>query len=127
MANSAQDSEQLQPEQHGERVPTVLLLCTDLMFGVQLQNMVRKAGGRYVSVQQGAPLPRGDIMVADLAARADVPGRIREAAAMGIPVVAFGPHLDTQARKAAKAAGAARALSNAHLARDLPVILRTPA
>src|SRR5438309_11058578 len=68
-----------------ESTPTILLLCTDLMFGVQLQNMVKRAGLRFTTVRPGQPLPPAALMVVDLAARADVLPTIREAASEGIP------------------------------------------
>ncbi len=103
--------------------PIALLCCTDLMFGVQLQKMARLSGYRAVTVRPGAVLPQADIMVVDLAARGDWQGAIREGHARGIPVVAFGPHMDTEARRLAKQAGAVRVLANSNLARDLPGIL----
>jgi hypothetical protein len=103
--------------------PTALLFCTDLMFGVQLQNMARASGFKHITVRPGAPLPPGKVLVVDLAARGDWEEAIREAAARGTPVIAFGPHMDSAARKRAKAAGAGRVLANSNLARDLPGIL----
>jgi hypothetical protein len=102
--------------------PAVLLYCTDLMFGVQLQNMARAAGLRYMTARHDAPLPDARMMVVDLAARGDWEGAIREAAARGVRVVAFGPHMDAEGRRRAKEAGAARVLANSNLARDLPAI-----
>jgi hypothetical protein len=102
--------------------PAVLLYCTDLMFGVQLQNMARAAGLRYVTARPNAPLPDAGMMVVDLAARGDWEGAIREMAARGVRVVAFGPHMDAEGRRRAKEAGAARVLANSNLARDLPAI-----
>jgi hypothetical protein len=104
--------------------PAALLFFTDLMFGVQLQNMARATGFTCVTVRPGAPLPPGDVLVVDLAARGDWEEAIRQAAARGTPVIAFGPHMDTAARKRAKEAGASRVLANSNLARDLPSILR---
>ncbi len=101
----------------------VLLLCTDLMFGVQIQNMVKLAGLRFANVRPGEPLPPAALLVVDLAARADTTSTIREATSLGIPVVAFGPHMDAMGRSAAKEAGATRVLANSNLARDLPLIL----
>ena len=103
--------------------PTALLLCADLMFAVRLQNMARAAGFSYVSVRPGAPLPPGELLVVDLASRGDWEQAIREAAGRGTTVVAFGPHMDADARKRAKAAGATRVLANSNLARDLPGLL----
>ena len=73
--------------------PTVLLLYTDLMFGVQLQNMARKAGYRVSSFRPGTPLPGGDVLIVDLSARADWEEAIRQAREQGMPVMAFGPRL----------------------------------
>ncbi len=109
-------------------VPTreriAVLLCTDLMFGVQLQNMARHAGLKPVMLRPGVPLPGGDVLVVDLSSRGDWETTTREAAQRGTPVVAFGPHMDTEARRKAKAAGAGRVLANSNLARDLPTILK---
>lgn len=93
------------------------------MFAVQLQNMARGAGVRYIAARPGAALARADLMVVDLGARGDWEGAVREAAGMGMPVVAFGPHMDAEARRRARAAGASRVLANSNLARDLPAIL----
>jgi hypothetical protein len=103
--------------------PTALLFCTDLMFAVRLQNMARAGGFRHVTARPGAPLPPGELLVVDLASRGDWEQAIREAAGRGTMVIAFGPHMDADARKRAKAAGAARVLANSNLARDLPGIL----
>ena len=103
--------------------PAVLLLCTDLMFAVQLQNMAKQAGLRFVNALPGSPLPPADLMVVDLAARVNVPAAIREAVSMGTRVIAFGPHMDAEGRRTAKEAGAARVLANSNLTRDLPIIL----
>src|SRR5215212_8929430 len=118
-ANEEQDQRPLA----GEEPPTALLFFTDLMFGVQLQNMARASGFKHVTVRPGAPLPKGDVLVVDLSARGDWEGAIRDAAGRGTPVIAFGPHMDADARKRAKQAGASRVLANSNLARDLPGIL----
>ena len=101
-----------------------LLFCTDLMFGSELQAISRKAGFRPVTLRPGSELPAGDILVVDLAARGDWESSIKSAAARDVPVVAFGPHVDTAARRKAKEAGARRVLSNGNLSRDLPMILK---
>jgi hypothetical protein len=109
-----------QPEPRG----VALLFCTDLMFGVQLQNMARKAGLRPETLRPGAPLPHADVLVVDLAVRGDWEQLIKEAAARSMPIVAFGPHINADARRTAKAAGASRVLANSNLERDLPIILK---
>lgn len=107
-----------------EATPTALLFCTDLMFLVRLQGMARAAGYRYVAVRPGASLPTADVLVVDLGVHGAWEGAVREAAARGMPVVAFGPHTDAESRKRAKAAGAMRVLANSNLVRDLPLILK---
>jgi hypothetical protein len=107
-----------------EPTGVVLLFCTDLMFGVELQSMSRKAGLRPVTLRPGIALPEGNILVVDLRARGDWETMIRAAVARNMPVVAFGPHVDAEGRQKAKAAGASRVLSNSNLARDLPIILK---
>ncbi|MFL5735453.1 MAG: hypothetical protein ACJ78Q_20015 [Chloroflexia bacterium] len=104
--------------------PVALLFSTDLMFGVQLQNMARAGGFKHITVRPGAPLPPGDLLIVDLAARGDWETAIREAAARGTRIIAFGPHIDAASRKRAKDAGAERVLANSNLARDLPGILK---
>ncbi len=101
-----------------------LLFCTDLMFGSELQAISRKAGFRPLTLRLRSELPAGDILIVDLAARGDWESFIRIAVARNMPVVAFGPHVDTEARSKAKEAGARRVLSNGNLARDLPNILK---
>ncbi len=101
-----------------------LLLCTDLMFGVQLQNMAKHAGFKPVTIRPGSPLPDGDILIIDLSTRGDWETTAREASTRGMKVVAFGPHMDSESRSKAKAAGAGRVLANSNLTRDLPLILK---
>ena len=103
----------------------VLFFCDNLMFGVQLQNMARQAGRRHITVKPGAPLPDGSILVVDIDARSDWESAIRKAKQVGMPVVAFGPHTNTEARRRAKEAGASRVLANGNLTRDLPPVLRS--
>lgn len=102
-----------------------LLFCADLFFGVQLQKMAQACGFRPVTWRPGSPLPAvpAHILVVDLGARGDWEAAIRDATAQGMRVVAFGPHMDAEARKRAKEAGATRVLTNSNLARDLPKIL----
>jgi hypothetical protein len=104
--------------------PVALLLCTNLFFGVQLQSMARAAGFEYRNLRPGDPVQEAEVLVVDLAAQGNWEEAIREAAGRGIPVVAFGPHIDATSRRSAKAAGASRVLANSNLSRDLPVILR---
>jgi hypothetical protein len=118
-----EESSKVAGETGSDKQPVALLFYTDLMFGVELQSMAGKAGYRFVNLRPGTPIPEGDMLVVDMGARGDWQGAIREAHERGIEVVAFGSHTDTEARRAAKRAGAARVLANSNLARDLPSIL----
>ncbi len=67
---------------------------------------------------------RPRIAIVNTAARGlDFRQAIARAREAGVPVVAFGAHVDTQTQAAAREAGAARVVSNAKLAEDLPGIL----
>lgn len=126
MSNSTDDPINTAAENAASQ-PVALLLCTDLMFGVQLQNMARHAGLKPVTLRPGAPLPEAAILVVDLGTRGDWESMVRDAVSHGMKVVAFGPHMDAEARSKAKAAGASRVLANSNLARDLPLILKETA
>src|SRR4051794_7167032 len=94
------------------------------MFGVQLNKITQKAGYKFSLVRPGTTRVEGDVMIVDLGARGDWEAVIRQAHEREIPVIAFGPHIDADARRKAKQAGAWRVLANSNLARDLPLILR---
>ena len=123
MINENDTEGKLDPAGGPQAQPVALLFCTDLMFAVQLQNMARKTGYRVANARPGAPLPGADVMVVDLGSRGDWEAAIGEMAGRGVPVIAFGPHMDAEGRKRAKAAGASRVLTNSNLTRDLPKIL----
>lgn len=123
MGNSTNDT--INTSETGEAPQAIaLLLCTDLMFGVQLQNMAKQAGLKPVTIRPGSPLPDGDILVVDLSTRGDWETTVRDASTRGMKIVAFGPHMDAESRSKAKSAGAGRVLANSNLTRDLPLILK---
>ncbi len=123
---------EMQPENRinqvdGEDMPVALLLCADLMFAVQLQNIARSEGYRPVTLRPGDPI-RSDstlliVNLSDLGRTPAWQAPVESASAQGIPVVAFGPHIDSESRRAAKVAGASRVLANSNVTRDLPGIL----
>jgi hypothetical protein len=112
----------------GDNAPVAMLLCADLMFAVQLQNIARATGFKPVTLRPGASVPQETavlvVNLADLSGPRTWESAVRDAAGRGILVIAFGPHMDTDSRRAAKEAGASRVLANSNLARDLPTILR---
>lgn len=116
---------QTKPGEQRPELPLALLFCTDLMFTTQIQNIARAAGFRAAIARPGLPLSDASVLIVDLASRGDWEAAIREAGGVGVRVVAFGPHMDSIARRRAKSAGAFRVLANSNLTRELPAILRT--
>src|SRR5438067_5434143 len=84
------------------RTPLALLLCDDLMFAVQLQSMARAAGFRPLTLRPGQDLPPGDVLIVNLANETTWEPAIQQAATRGTPVIAFGPHVQTELRRRAK-------------------------
>jgi DNA-binding NarL/FixJ family response regulator len=107
----------------------VLVAVPDLLFAVQIANAVRAAGGEpqtirrveeaYTALDTEAESYPAAVVI-DLAARIDPPALIQTAAARHVPVFAFGPHLDIEAIKAARVAGADKVVTNSALAQALP-------
>lgn len=95
----------------------VLVPTRDLVFRAKLGAVVRAAGGDLVADDAAC-----DIAVVDAAAPGAV-DRIRGLVARGVPVVAYGPHVDAGVLRAARAAGAT-AVPNSEVERVLAERLR---
>lgn len=91
------------------------LECRDLLFRGKLQEVVRAAGAESV---RDEPF---DLAVVELG-RANVQERIRELVQRGIPVLAFGSHVDAAALRAARDLGA-RAVPNSQIEDSLRALL----
>jgi hypothetical protein len=108
-------------------VDDVLAVVTDLFFQARISAAVKIAGREVRFITADGPLsPENTFRLAlvDLDAGLDVPVMIRRLRAVSqSPVVAFGPHLDTGARKAARAAGADRVLAKSKFVTELPHII----
>lgn len=114
---------------------SALLLVDDLFFGVQLETAAQAVGLEPVT-RPGPDLaaaladPDLRLVVLDLAVRARPwPALLAEvrAARPDVPLVAYGPHVDVEARRAAEAAGATRVVTKRQLVTDLPGLLRSMA
>ncbi|HWP37326.1 MAG TPA: hypothetical protein VNL18_07195 [Gemmatimonadales bacterium] len=79
--------------------PAVLLETRDLLFRAKLEGVVRSAGGRIARAMPAA------IGVVELSGPAAVE-RVRALVAAGVPVLAFGPHVQADLLRAARDAGA---------------------
>lgn len=118
----------------------VLLLERDLFFVAKVRETLKAAGGTcHVSksaedfaAQLGAD-PRPDAALVHFgAAGVDWAAAIRSAKDAGVPVLAYGSHVDIADQTAARAAGATRVIPNSKLAGDLmqqieATIARAPA
>jgi len=93
----------------------VLVECRDLFFRGKLQEVVRSGGGEPVREE---PF---ELAVIDLA-RTDAAKRITDLIARGVPVLAFGSHVDAAALRAARDLGA-RAVPNSEIENALRALL----
>ncbi|MBA3945740.1 MAG: hypothetical protein H0X37_14375 [Herpetosiphonaceae bacterium] len=112
----------------------VLVMVPDLMFGVKIGDVVRALGGTPVDVTPVTLLRHAadaDLLVVDSgqlngwseavrALKADPQGA-------SVPVLAFGPHVDVAAQRAALAVGCERVVTRGKLAAELPTLLQATA
>ena len=77
----------------------VLVVTRDLFFRAKLEGLIKSAGARVASREPAA------LAVVELGTPAALE-RVRELAASGIRVVAFGSHVDADTLRAAREAGA---------------------
>lgn len=102
----------------------ILALCTDLFFQSRISAAAKAVERQLCFVKTNQQLERmgaWDLSLVDLDARLNVPAAIaflKEHS--NAPVIAFGPHLDTEKRKTARAAGADRVLAKSKFVTELP-------
>jgi hypothetical protein len=94
----------------------VAIAARDLFFRAKLQAIVRSAGGVVT-----APDEECDLAVVELG-KPEADTRIRALAEHGIPVLAFGSHVDPDALRAARDQGA-RAVPNSQVEQTLRELL----
>jgi hypothetical protein len=112
---------------------TIVVLNRDLFFGVKIGNTLRALGYRVAFVKTTAEfvaaLDREESPVVlglmDMNAGVDWSAVVALTATGGhVPILAFGSHLDVEGRRAAKAAGVTRVLSNGDFHRDMVALVR---
>lgn len=109
---------------------TVLLYAEDLFTAVQIRDTAAKTGDSVTVVQRFEDLlprlsSRPLLVLIDLAAGGtDWPALGEAAQRSGVPLVAFGNHMDLAGRERALAAGAEAVLANSLVATDLVGVLR---
>ena len=123
-------------EQGGDAAPAapvVVALIKDLFFSVKVGNELRAHGYEPVIARGSARFVelvaerRPVLGIIDVMAGVDwdAVGRlVEDAATRDMPLLAFGPHMDVEGLRAAKAAGVTRVVSNGQLHADLPGLVR---
>lgn len=104
----------------------IVAVATDLMSQSRISAAARASGNgvRFVVSEKDLDAAgTSSLALVDLDAGADVEGLIRLLKGRGFLVVAFGPHLDTARRKAARAAGADRVLAKSKFVTELPRLM----
>lgn len=103
----------------------VLGVMTDLMFVVRVGDAVRRAGRRPMFVgsleRMRLQAAEGPVLaIVDLAcAGVDLITAIQELKGLGIPVIAFGAHVDAEALRDAREAGADRVMPRSKFVQEL--------
>lgn len=105
----------------------VVAVITDVFFQMRIVAAAR-AAGRSVqfssSVAELAQMPLTGLILVDLDAELDVLAAIRSVErSPNTLIVAFGPHVDTERRKAARGAGADRVLAKSKFVTELPRLM----
>jgi DNA-binding NtrC family response regulator len=115
---------------HGAPERRALLLDPDLFFAVKVGATLKHIGVVTTTVRTSGEWTRWlaaerfDLALVNTAARGvEWEQAIGAARALGLPVIAYGSHVDTETMAQARAAGATRVIANSKLAADLPAIV----
>lgn len=113
---------------YSEGMDDVVVVITDLFFSVRIRSAAAAAGRtvRFAGTLEDLnEAPTASVALVDLDAAVDVPRAIRLLKERGtLQIVAFGPHLDTEKRKAARIAGADRVLAKSKFVTELPALMQ---
>ncbi len=104
----------------------IVAVATDLMSQSRIMAAGKAAGRdiRFITEMGELGDADGSLALVDLEAGTDVEAMIRNLKQRGLTVVAFGPHLDTDRFKAARAAGADRVLARSKFVTELPGMMQ---
>ena len=108
---------------------TVLVYADDLLSGVQVRDTAQKLGYSAKTAAHLHQLSKElasspSLLLVDASARPDWDAVVEAAREHGIPVVAFGNHMDLAGRERALAAGVHAVVANSLVATDLAGIIR---
>lgn len=112
----------------------ILALEKDLFFAVKMRDTLRhhdmevKTVRTLAAFEQGLATEGGAkpaLVIVNISTQGvDWAAAIREARARGYPVLAFGSHMDLEARARALEAGALRVVANSKFASDMPGLVQ---
>lgn len=115
---------------HGE-APTALQLDNDLFFAVKVADTLKHAGYATRTARTAADFAtaltanKPTVALVHIGARGlDWRAALLAAGQGGVPVVAYGSHVDTAAQEEARALGATSVIANSKLASDLIGVVR---
>jgi DNA-binding response OmpR family regulator len=113
---------------------TILALEKDLFFAVKMRDTLQRLGMRVITARTLAVFEQqlaavGDerpaLVIVNIATQGvDWGEAIRKARAGGYPVLAFGSHMDLDARAKALDAGAQRVVANSKFTSDMPGLVQ---
>ena len=113
---------------------TILALEKDLFFAVKMRDTLRhhdmevKTARTLPIFEQGLNAGSAEkpaLVIVNIATSGvDWEAAIRQARAAGYPVLAFGSHMDLEARAKALAAGAQRVVANSKFTTDMPGLVK---
>lgn len=112
----------------------ILALEKDLFFSVKMRDTLRhhdmevKTVRTLSAFEQGLTAPDGEkpalVIVNTATTGADWEAAIRQARTAGLKVLAFGSHMDLEARAKALQAGAQRVVANSKFTSDMPGLVK---
>lgn len=113
----------------------IVALIPDLMFGVRVRDVLHQLGYTAVVVETAAAAhtalhPDLALLIVDLRSPIDTVQPLivaTKALDPGIPVLAFGSHVDVARQQAARAAGCDRVVANSKFSADLAPLVTTMA
>jgi hypothetical protein len=113
-----------------ETAPRALVYDSDLFFSVRITESLNTVGYQTRTVRRldvfadAITTWRPRIAFVNMSSRGvEWQAAITAAHDAGLPMVAFGPHVDTDAQTEARLLGAASVVANSQLAADLPAIV----
>lgn len=112
----------------------ILALEKDLFFSVKMRDTLRHHGMEVTTVRTLPAIEqrlsatgdeRPDLVIVNTATQGvNWEAAIRQARAQGLPVLAFGSHMDLDARARALAAGAGKVVANSKFTSDMPGLIK---